>query len=334
MTTQTSTIDIRRYTDRHLELNLRVQAEGDVADAMQAAATGLLAALRGCRLDGGIRTSLAMRGVDGTPQCFESTHRYEIAFHGPEDLERLLGRLLGAEGIADRVEVSDVSGREAEWTLLEAARYGSEARARALLAVAGEHPEQAEALTLAAARGHAGTVGAILDAGAGDADGGRAEALRLACEADHTGVAAMLLERGADARAADSLGLSALHYAARAGARRAVRLLLSRGAEAAARASHMVECVTPLHCAAMSGDATVLGDLLDHGADVDETDRLRYTALHHAAQGGHIEAVRALIDAGAAPNLRGSEGSTPLLMAWAQGHTEVARLLAEAGGVE
>lgn len=68
----------------------------------------------------------------------------------------------------------------------------------------------------------------------------------------------------------------------------------------------------PLHRAALSGSAEVVGLLLAQGADPNARSKDGRTALHCAAEAGSAECARALIDCGACPRARDSFGWTPL----------------------
>lgn len=72
---------------------------------------------------------------------------------------------------------------------------------------------------------------------------------------------------------------------------------------------------SPLHIAALNGNAAVIKFLIRRGAKVDQMRGLcRETALHWAARTGQVEAVEALLEGGANPRLKSNE-TTALLMA-------------------
>lgn len=91
--------------------------------------------------------------------------------------------------------------------------------------------------------------------------------------------------------------------------------------------------------AAACGRIDALGELLEHGAEVGQTDpRAEFrgrTALHHAVQRGDEAAVQLLLEAGAATDARDAHGNTPLhLLALATDVAHplyVARFLIDAG---
>lgn len=68
----------------------------------------------------------------------------------------------------------------------------------------------------------------------------------------------------------------------------------------------------PLHWAARFGHTRILKILLDHGADVDGREIHEMTALHIAASTGHTDAVALLLDHEADINARDNNGDTAL----------------------
>ena len=175
---------------------------------------------------------------------------------------------------------------------------------------------------------------------------------------------AALLSRGADPRAAEPDGTTALHWAARAASADAVERLLAAGADPE-RANRYG--ITPLALAAESGEPAVVGALLAAGADpntatpagetvlmvaartgrvpildrlltggaeVDATESWRgQTALMWAAAENNADAVARLLAAGADVEARSSTGLTPLLFAVREGQIDAARALL-AGGAD
>lgn len=73
--------------------------------------------------------------------------------------------------------------------------------------------------------------------------------------------------------------------------------------------------LTLLQDAVIRHDPVRMRQLLDDGADVDETGRLDWTALHSAAYGHDPQAVRVLLERGAPIDARDVAGNTPLLCA-------------------
>jgi len=94
--------------------------------------------------------------------------------------------------------------------------------------------------------------------------------------------------------ARDAHGDTLLHKAAATGGLRAVRALLSNGADPCATSSAQLR-VTPLHEAAANGHADICTELLKAGAAATATNFTGCTALHLAALSGHRGVALALL---------------------------------------
>ncbi len=157
----------------------------------------------------------------------------------------------------------------------------------------------------------------------------------------------LLVAHGADVDAKDEDGLTPLHCAAYHGYRRAVALLLERGADVNARIvlvsaadgvlwerdleSRMEPGVTPLHEAVAGWDPNVADLLLAHGAKVNAVDDSGNTPLHYAVARTGVQVVRLLIAAGADVNARNNDGAAPLVIALRNGRVTMAKTLIAAG---
>jgi ankyrin repeat protein len=138
-----------------------------------------------------------------------------------------------------------------------------------------------------------------------------------------------LVQDGADVKAVQADGATALHWAAYYGDVSLASLLLDAGADVAAANRNGS---TPLWLAAGQGDAPMIEALLENGADANERLPLGRRPLMLAARSGHVEAVRALLERGADPNSREDErGTTALMQAADQGHADVMAVLIEHG---
>ena len=84
---------------------------------------------------------------------------------------------------------------------------------------------------------------------------------------------------------------------------------------------------TSLILAAKRGDYDTVKELLDNGANVNQTNKNGWTALHAAAYEGHTEVVALLLEWGANVNQADDSGATVLSMAACKGHIEIVRLL-------
>ncbi|CAH1785772.1 unnamed protein product, partial [Owenia fusiformis] len=85
-----------------------------------------------------------------------------------------------------------------------------------------------------------------------------------------------------------------------------------------------------LRDAAQRGDLSMLYNMIDVKADINDTDEYKNTALHHACREGHLSVVKALIDAKAKLNRETKIGQTPLQLAANRGHHMVVQTLLNA----
>jgi ankyrin repeat protein len=174
-------------------------------------------------------------------------------------------------------------------------------------------------------------VNALLDRGADvkAAEGDGATALHFAAEGNDVGLIDALLLAGADVNAKTRFNVTPLELAAKNGDRAAIERLLAAGAEVNAKSR---EGQTPLMTAARTGKLDAVKALLEHGATVDEIEGFRgQTALMWAAGEGHVDVVAALIAAGANVNAKSKGGFTPLLFAVRDAQIDTMRYLLEHG---
>jgi len=118
-----------------------------------------------------------------------------------------------------------------------------------------------------------------------------------------------------------------LHKAALKGNVDAARNLLEQGANVDETNS---DGITPLRLAAEKGHAEVAQLLLEHGANVDRAlPEYKSTPLHKAAFNGHLEVAKKLLAYNAKVNATDNTGWSPLHHAAYKGHVELVRLLVE-----
>ena len=214
--------------------------------------------------------------------------------------------------------------------IIEAVRNGDTAELRARLAgpvdVNARQPDGAAALHWAVH--HEDVVAADLLIGAGaDADAANdlgVTPLLMACRRGHGGLVARLLAAGADANAALPSGETALMAAARAGSVDAVNALLARGARV--NAAEATRGQTALMWAVANRRPGVTRALLDHGADVGARTATRRRVYN---MGGSRSAGSASRGIALEEVVEG--GSSALLFAARSGDVESARLLLAAG---
>ena len=131
--------------------------------------------------------------------------------------------------------------------------------------------------------------------------------LRRAARSRRTDLVQFLLDSGADVNS-HSLG-QALLSAVNSGSSENAGLLLTKGADAKARDNNGR---TALWSAAISENTGLIALLLKHGADVNTRDNEGRTALMHAADLCFTWSIRALLDAGADPTVQDKRGRTAL----------------------
>jgi len=160
--------------------------------------------------------------------------------------------------------------------------------------------------------------------------------------------AAELLQRGANPKAANASGMTALQYAAMTGRIEIMKMLISKGADVNARDQFGR---TPLLEACGRPNTQAVALLLEAGATPHPEalgfacwlNRSEATALLlkaglspdggivDAAQGGHVKLLRFLLQKGANVNARSGSGNTALHTAALQGGIEAVTLLLEEG---
>ena len=108
-----------------------------------------------------------------------------------------------------------------------------------------------------------------------------------------------------------------------------VERLLTGGARVNAVASNL-DRSTPLHWAALGGNAAVVEQLLAAGADIGARDKWGGVALHKAVEGGHPEVVQMLLTHDAYVNVKDDKGLTPIDLAWSKGRASLVQFLEQA----
>ncbi|KAH0599448.1 hypothetical protein MHUMG1_02236 [Metarhizium humberi] len=158
-------------------------------------------------------------------------------------------------------------------------------------------------------------------------DDGR-EAISYAASAGSKEVVELLLsQNGVDANQRDEMNRTPLMYAAAAGSKEVVELLLSQNEVNANQRDGINQ--TPLMCAAAAGSKEVVELLLSQdGVDADHEDQEGRTPLSIAAAAGSKEVVELLLSQdGVDADHRDINGQTPLMFAAEAGSKEVVELL-------
>jgi ankyrin repeat protein len=201
--------------------------------------------------------------------------------------------------------------------LIEAAVYGSLANLRLLLERGADAnaSNAAGATPLLRAAGDADKIALLLDHGAEvnvHSRLGNTPLILAARPVDSHRAVGLLLAKGADAKATNNWGATALMAAAAGGDPKTVQMLIKYGADVNAQpgADHVAFIFgggrTPLMWAAYRGDLTVIKLLLDAGADVNEAGLLG-TPLSQAAWNDQTEAARLLLNRGAKVDTAGPQ---------------------------
>lgn len=133
----------------------------------------------------------------------------------------------------------------------------------------------------------------------------------------------------AEVNAQNRGGWTPLAYAACAGSRECVQLLLEHGADPNVRTKRGR---TPAIIAATYGQSECIVELHQHGADLELRDNKDRTALFHAAALGQDSVVQALVDLGASVHcVEHFNGHSPMSIATENHHDKVAEILLNAG---
>jgi ankyrin repeat protein len=124
-----------------------------------------------------------------------------------------------------------------------------------------------------------------------------------------------------------------IHVEAAKGNLETLRSLLTRNPDLVNLIDKM-DYGSPLHWAAIYGQAESCKLLLEHGADLKLIDDLGYSPLRWAIDGGETGIVALLIAHGADVNEKDQEGRTPLDVALRKKKDDIAALLRDHGAKE
>lgn len=130
-----------------------------------------------------------------------------------------------------------------------------------------------------------------------------------------------LLEQGASVNAYDSEGYTALHRAVSENKREVVKILLDKGADVNAPSrteGYYFEGAPPLMWASRFHDASLVKELVERGAKVDQADKYGNRALHEAAEQlppEGPEVIKLLVALGSNVNWQNKDGNTSLMAA-------------------
>ncbi|KAJ4307754.1 hypothetical protein N0V84_012520 [Fusarium piperis] len=193
------------------------------------------------------------------------------------------------------------------------------------------------ALSHAAQSGSIDTLKELMDWGAfpNSADAKHRTPLSYASEIGRSSIVEILLrDRRVDPDAKDGLGRTPLSWAAVKGHKAIIKLLLDSGkVDLDAKDKYGR---TPLSLAAMNGHEAIIKLLLDSGkVDLDAKDEDRWMPLSLAAENGHKAVVKLLLDSGKVdPNAKDEDRWMLLSLAAENGHEAVVKLLLDSGKVD
>ena len=195
---------------------------------------------------------------------------------------------------------------------VEAAEAAAAADFDAAAAAASCNAARQPALHCAVAAGHEAVVAALLEAGALITARNRAKRTALHLAAQSSSCAPSLIEMllacpGVPCNAMDSVGSSALHYAAGRNNAALVQQLVAAGARVDLANKQLN---TSLHVAAAAGAADAAEALLAASANINALDSSRRTPLHLAARDGRSATVELLLQAGADRSLLDRTGAS------------------------
>jgi ankyrin repeat protein len=153
-----------------------------------------------------------------------------------------------------------------------------------------------------------------------------ADVFEASAVGDVEGLRVLLSEDSARANEWAPDGFTPLGLASFFGHLEAACLLLAQGADPNQAARNGTR-LAPLHSAVAGGNAEIVRELLEHGAEVVARQEGGFTPLHTAAGEGREEMVRLLLARGADAVARSDSGKTPMDLARERGHETIVELL-------
>jgi ankyrin repeat protein len=229
-----------------------------------------------------------------------------------------------------------LSAQGGAWAVMALASALGEGKRVVTEPLPGVAPENVEPWAETVLFGSAADVKTLLDQGldpnAATKSGGTTALMMAAPDAEKMKV---LIDRGANVNARSETKYTALMVATQhRESTPAVRLLLSRGADAGQSQGQPLFNADPLFLAAYAGNADVLPDLLKAGASLTGEMRLLGTSstdpISGAVRHGYLDVARVLVDLGA-PVDRTDLRITPLVKAVLGDQVEMARFLISRG---
>ena len=119
-----------------------------------------------------------------------------------------------------------------------------------------------------------------------------------------------IIDHGADVNATDKNNCTALMWAIKKRHADAIHVLLKAGADTKFANKNGQTCL--MYAVYSNCSEEVLQAIIDHGADVNATNKDNYTALLEACRARHVDAIHVLVKAGADTNIADKDGHTCL----------------------
>jgi ankyrin repeat protein len=284
---------------------------------------------------GVVRALIARRNdiVDNDGNIIQHKINLGIKYFGKTALMWAAESVKECSGDIVRVLVeADVSDEDKAQALMLAAKKGHSDVVRVLVEADVSDEGKAQALMLAAKGGHAKAV-RVLVKKANVTAKDKAQALISAAGNGHLEVVQVLMEAGANLNDVDDLGQTALISAVMEGKLGVVRALIARRNNIVDNDGNIIQYKidlgmkylgnTALMWAAKKGHKGVVEMLVE--ADVSDEDKAQ--ALIYAAENGHLGVVLVLVGAGVNVNAVDEHGRTGLMRAAERGHLRVVQAL-------
>jgi len=158
-------------------------------------------------------------------------------------------------------------------------------------------------------------------------------ALMWAVERQNWTSVEILLQRGVNTNLTDIQGKTALHKASKLGLMKFVELLVEKGnadVNQVAKGDNLDGC-SALQEAAYFGKSDIVIFLVEHGARVNQQNKLGRTALHRAASKNDVDVIQTLLDNGSDIDQVDQSGKTAIHWATFYGNLNVVKVLVENG---
>lgn len=159
--------------------------------------------------------------------------------------------------------------------------------------------------------------------------------LHYAAKHGHIKMVKLLIDEGVKVDLESYKDRTPLDYAVMYGHEKVARLLIEKGASVNRLEKWSItendDQMGLMHYAAKHGNIKMVEFLIEKGARVNSESYEKRIPLHYAAREGHIEIVRLLIKKGSNVNALTIDERTPLWYAFREGHKEIAILLIEKG---